>query len=81
MSHGLPSADPKFPVKYYRHPRTGVVVEVDPVGVATISRNTVGDFRSFEKMTDGKNAHLGKKCWSAMDEIKILMRHGWVDIS
>jgi hypothetical protein len=65
----------KFPVRYYRHQRSGVVVEVEAAGVCTLNP-LPGPFRSFARMKDG-NAIYGRPCWEEADEIGVLVKHGW----
>ena len=58
---------------YYKHPRTGVVIEVDTEGITTFCYEGHGHFRPYETMTDSQ----GHQEWTAGDEIETLNHHGW----
>lgn len=54
-----------FPV-YFRHPRTGVVVEIDERGITTFFKLSHGHFRPFSEMRT-----LGLNDWGPQEEIAI----------
>lgn len=60
----------------FRHPKTGVCVEVDYEGVVT-SNGVFGSFREFSRM---KTEH-GFEAWTYTDEVSILRRHGWIRVA
>jgi hypothetical protein len=70
----------KLSVRYYRHPKTGVVVEVDGSGMCSLVP-FVGNFRPFREITDTGKIGVGKRITTYQEETKRLLRHGWIDIS
>lgn len=69
--HNFPKARLNLPARY-RHPGTGVMVEVDTTGLICFTGNNHGIFRQYNDMRDS-----GLKIWTAADEVGILTRHGW----
>jgi hypothetical protein len=65
----------RWPI-YYQHPATGVVIEIDVGGLTTFFGEHHGQFRPYSEMS-----LLGFTAWTAADEIAVLRKAGWVQVS
>jgi hypothetical protein len=61
----------KLPV-YFKHPKTGIIVEVDTAGLITIDGTEIGPFRSWHDMKDQTG-----QTWNAELEIDVLSNAYW----
>ena len=63
----------EFPLPcYFKHPVTGVVIEVDREGVTTFAFGEHGNFRPYSSMKDPIEGD-----WNSASEILTLINHGW----
>jgi hypothetical protein len=60
----------KLPI-YFRHIKTGVIVEIDTEGVTTFHKLNHGHFRPFSEMHQ-----LGLNDWGPKDEIEFYTKPG-----
>jgi hypothetical protein len=56
----------------YRHPKTGVCVEVRPDRVRTTAGGVKGYGRLFSYMVEND-----RQVWTPVQEIAVLVNHGW----
>lgn len=61
----------RLPV-YFKHPKTGIIVEVDTAGLITIHGTEIGPFRAWSGMKDNAG-----QTWNADLEIEVLSNHYW----
>ena len=65
----------EFPLPvYFRHPKTGLVIEVDTDGVTTADGRRFGPLRTWASM---KMGHETNHSWSPEAEIEVLTHHHW----
>lgn len=61
----------------FRHPKTGLEVEIDDFGVAALQDGMPSDWRDFDDMHERGSL---VRCWTHVDEIGVLRRHGWIRV-